>query len=557
MALTGPALDSTNGYTLGGAMINADGSWTGGVQSDNLRNERSTWSIMVPPISAQLLVTQGANTLLANDGGNTTSWTASTNWTDGEAPHFGANYFTLTNLLRTPTTGSNLTFAGDSLTIGPSVPGNTSFRLELPAPGGTYIVNNCTNAGGAIDAGVSNATNCLSGTHWFIAAPSSFGFSDDNTRAIILTNLNMSGSFTLSNGVADLNNGLGTIVYAGNAANFTGPIVTSLGTTLQAYSQTNLGGNPAGFNPAQLVLDNATFQPLASMALTNSNSGVTLGPGGGTFNISPGLTLTVVNPIAGTGNLTNRGGGLLVLSGTNDYSGATLISSGTLMVNGAVGTNTVTVAPGALLGGSGVVGGAVTVQSGGTIQAGNSNGAGTLTVGTLNLGDIDNASTSSRFSIASGGTISATTLNVTGTHTINILDSSLAVGTNTLITCTGTMGGGGFAALQLGALPTLPAWATAYLTNSGSTVQLVVRSLPLTGIRIGALSRFGTNMVMSGAGGATNGTYYVLTTTNVALPVTNWSGMATGAFDGDGNFSFTNAIDLTGRAHFLLILESP
>jgi len=127
----------------------------------------------------------------------------------------------------------------------------------------------------------------------------------------------LSGSFTLSNGIANPADGLGTITYAGNATHFTGPVVTSLGTTLQAYSQTNLGGNPASFNAAQFVLDNGIFQPLASMALTNANSGVTINPGGGTFNVNSGLVLAIANPIAGTGGITHQGGGILVYTGTN------------------------------------------------------------------------------------------------------------------------------------------------------------------------------------------------------------------------------------------------
>jgi autotransporter-associated beta strand protein len=391
--LTGPALDSTSGYTLGGAAINANGSWTGGVQSV-ISATNGQLSLMVPPISAVLLnpvMAEGANRLLANDALGTSSWTGSTNWSDGLAPHAGANYFTLTNLLRSPTAGSGITFAGDSLTIGPSVPGNTSLGLKLNAPGGTYTINNCTNAGGIIDAGTSNATNYLSGTNWFIAAPSSFGLAGDNTRAIVLTNLNLSGCFTLSNGVASLTNGLGTIVYACHAANFTGPLVTSQGTTLQAYSQTNLGGNPASFSPAQFVLDNGNFQPLASLALTNPNSGVTISPGGGTFNVGSGLTLSIANPITGTGSLTNQGGGVLVFSGANTYTGPTTVNSGTLALKGSgsiASSAKITVAGGATLDVSGLSS-AFTLGTGQTlsnsavnavINGANNTGSGTLSL---------------------------------------------------------------------------------------------------------------------------------------------------------------------------------
>jgi len=52
--LTGPALDSTNDYTLGGAPIAAGGSWSGGVQSV-VPATNGQLTVTVPPISAVLL----------------------------------------------------------------------------------------------------------------------------------------------------------------------------------------------------------------------------------------------------------------------------------------------------------------------------------------------------------------------------------------------------------------------------------------------------------------------------------------------------------------------
>ena len=51
MILTGPDLYSTNGYTLGGTAINADGSWGGGLQSTSLTTNGQL-IVTVPPITA-------------------------------------------------------------------------------------------------------------------------------------------------------------------------------------------------------------------------------------------------------------------------------------------------------------------------------------------------------------------------------------------------------------------------------------------------------------------------------------------------------------------------
>lgn len=59
--LTGPSLYSTRGFTLGGAAINPDGSWNGGVQAV-LTATNGQLTVYVPPISAILLNPVSANT---------------------------------------------------------------------------------------------------------------------------------------------------------------------------------------------------------------------------------------------------------------------------------------------------------------------------------------------------------------------------------------------------------------------------------------------------------------------------------------------------------------
>ncbi len=50
----------------------------------------------------------------------------------------------------------------------------------------------------------------------------------------------------------------------------------------------------------------------------------------------------------------------------------------------------------------------------------------------------------------------------------------------------------------------------------------------------------GNNLIISGQGGASDGIYYVLVSTNLALPLAGWTVMSTNAFDHGGNFTFTN-----------------
>ena len=204
-------------------------------------------------------------------------------------------------------------------------------------------------------------------------------------------------------------------------------------------------------------------------------------------------------------------------------------------MNGTLGNGAVTVASGSTLGGSGAISGSVQVQSGGAIWGGNATGSGTLTVGTLNLGDGNSATTTSRFNIASGGKISAVSLNVAGTNTINISDSNLLLGTNTLLNYTGTVGGSGFAGFKLGTVPALPAGVSAYLRNTGSAVQLVVAQ-PVAPVLSPTVWHSGAGFGLSFTG--VNGqSFRVLSSTNLTLPLTNWLKLTNGVF-GAGQIDF-------------------
>jgi hypothetical protein len=72
-----------------------------------------------------------------------------------------------------------------------------------------------------------------------------------------------------------------------------------------------------------------------------------------------------------------------------------------------------------------------------------------------------------------------------------------------------------------------------------TTALLAVSSPPLVPV-FGSIQFGGTNAVFSGTGGRAGGIYYLLATTNLALPLNQWLRVATNAFDGNGNFIFTN-----------------
>ena len=82
---------------------------------------------------------------------------------------------------------------------------------------------------------------------------------------------------------------------------------------------------------------------------------------------------------------------------------------------------------------------------------------------------------------------------------------------------------------------------SSYISQAGRVTVLVPNPPQITSIQ-----PLGTSaLVLQGTGGPTNGGYYywLRSSTNLALPLTNWSIVATNAFDNSGNYS--NQIPLT------------
>lgn len=125
-------------------------------------------------------------------------------------------------------------------------------------------------------------------------------------------------------------------------------------------------------------------------------------------------------------------------------------------------------------------------------------------------------------------------LNLRGT--VNITNANGFTATNYLLfTHTGTLTN----TPALGATPLGNEYVYSLNTNTVGQVKLVVGLQAPTNLRVVSFNSSQGNFNMSGSGGVTNGTYYVLCSTNLAL--NQWVPVATNYFDASGNFSFMTA----------------
>jgi fibronectin-binding autotransporter adhesin len=184
--------------------------------------------------------------------------------------------------------------------------------------------------------------------------------------SFIVTNVNL-GFYCAAGSVSTINLNGGTlsaqsIIQPGGTMTAADNILNLNGGTLQARANTPnyLDGGAVGM----------TVNVLSNGAIIDT----------------AGFTVVVTNSLLDGGNdggLTKNGMGILHLTGSSAYTGATAVNGGGLIVSGSIGTGATTVGPDALLGGSGTVGGPTTILSGGTIAPGDLTG-GVLAALTLN-----------------------------------------------------------------------------------------------------------------------------------------------------------------------------
>ncbi len=294
---------------------------------------------------------------------------------------------------------------------------------------------------------------------------------------------------------------------------------------------------------------------------------VSLENGNTTFTIG-GTSLQLINVVSGGGGLTKMGGSPLILAATNTYTGNTVVNAGrvvltetgslltspTLLIGSGATVDvsqrtdgTLTLAGGQTLAGNGTVDGSVVAPAFATVSPGTS--VGTLTVtnavtlnGTIFM-ELDS-------SLETNDVLRAEVINFGGVLNLVSIGGSLASGDSFKLFAAGTYNGA-FASV----VPPTPGpgqtWDLTQLAINGTLG--VVGEQPPPEPEIEGVTLANGNLVLSGTGGPVNRNYYVLSSTNVALPLINWARLATNQFGASGSFSFTNAVDPNTPERFYLL----
>ena len=95
-------------------------------------------------------------------------------------------------------------------------------------------------------------------------------------------------------------------------------------------------------------------------------------------------------------------------------------------------------------------------------------------------------------------------------------------------------------------LPAADSWQSNY--NSTNFTLLVGSPKP----QFGTFNLAGTNLIFNGLGGSPGSNYVVLASTNLALPLANWSALTTNTFDGSGQFHYTNHVSPAKPRQFFI-----
>jgi fibronectin-binding autotransporter adhesin len=465
--------------------------------------------------------------------------------------------------------------------------------LQISTVASALGVNTVNFAGGTLDLSRVGSQPTFSSA--FTVVSNSFVISGNNDissgnwtgTANVTLNVSIPGSgntFTIDGsltnfaGTVEMGDGAGTFRFNSGGGNttFGGPNTTfDLGTNTVIMQARNAGTMAIG----TLEGGNGTF-----LLGQGSDNGMVIWSIGANTNNPNSIFWGSVNNGAAANRacgITKVGNGSLTLGGVNNYSGATLIESGVLALvynstngsdasindstNIAISAQAIFDVSGTSQGtffanssqtisGYGLLRGILDTTQGGTVSGGGGiyGSVGTLTVtNDINLGGmawmkLNRAATPNSDRLVS---TTAGTIYYGGTLVVTNIGAPLQVGdTFTLFSAPSLQNSFGTIIL-----PDYYTWDTSNLAVNGTVSVTGVAAAPVFG---GVdFSQLANGLItLNASNGAPNGPYTVLSTTNLALPLSDWTTVSTGNFDGNGNLSTQITVSPSAPQEFYELL---
>ncbi len=453
------------------------------------------------------------NTRWTADGSAYSAWDNAGNLNAYFAPAAG------TVTLDAPITARSLTFATDGYVIDSSVPATNRLSLSSGGSGGP--------GAGTIDVSLAGATATIAAqltgtTNLVKVGAGTLAFTGDHDHK---------GGTLVSDGTLDLSAGM--LYQTGGWQNYAVRVENGAAIEVGGWADGDiLGIGRVAFAAGNLVIDGGTIRYTGSTTTGRPDRGFTIGANGATmeaegantwlldkgrnFGIASGaggrLTLggsatgTMTMDLGGTGGLTKTGSGTWTVSGTNSYSGSTIVDAGKLVLGSgsALGnTSGITVSGGGTLDLAGYTppGVGITLSGpgvgGGWGALGNS-GSGFGISNTITLAG--NTSIGGTQYLALSGAFNGGTYTLTKVGGGMLVMNSNATTVGNIVVTEGTL-----TAQQNGALGDATYGTT---VQSGATLQLwgsggltIAENITLNGSGNG-----GVGAIESAAGGATNHT---------------------------------------------------
>ena len=497
------------------------------------------------------------------------------------------------------TSGSKGLLVGAELDLG----GTAAVYDTITGAGGMLVCSNSSASlivrQGAVSGGSQRATLDLSGLDTFSATLNQIyvGVAGPVARSTGTLALAKTNSITASGSIG--------IVVADNNGNGGGQNYFYLGQNNSIYADSitiarekcsgSLLFNPAFTNASpELYLRGVASNRVSALIIgDNSPQSVSGSSSTGTMDLSGGTVDIMANTMfVGRGQTSN---------GTGTATGILTLNAGILDVNTLDAGYQNSSSAAAAVTGTVNVNGSATLLVNSMLRLARYTGGGTLSVGTLNVnggtisgsGNIVAGGGASTLSINGGtlnidGTVGAVgapigkvtltnaslqfSVNSVNTAATNLVASSFVTGGSsnlinitllppvstpaqiTLIDYANSIGGAGFNFVL--STPVAGGGFNAYLSNNivNSSVDLVFVSSPTAPPAFAAVSTTsGTNFLFNVTNGIPNWPCYILGTTNLTLPLSQWPCVATNVFDSNGNFTFTNSYQTTSPQQFYLL----